>query len=71
MCCLTLEEAGCKNYDVCLVDGDTGLEGRVEICMNGVWGAVIVISSSSTAARVICNELGYPSECEPIKMYTA
>ena len=64
--CLTLEVAGCTNLNVRLVDGDTELEGRVEICVDGVWGAVT--SSSFTAARVICNELGYPSECEYINV---
>ena len=69
--CLTLEMAGCIYMDVRLVDGDTGLEGRVEVCIDGVWGAIR--SSSSRVARVICNQLGYPSECEhvtKINVYT-
>ena len=62
----TLEMAGCTNLDVRLVDGQSGLEGRVEICVNGVWGAVRSYALTYGAARVICNQLGYPSECEHI-----
>ena len=46
------------------MDGDTGLEGSVEICVDGVWGAVTSYSITNLAARVICNQLGHPSECE-------
>ena len=46
------------------MDGDTGLEGRVEICMNGVWGATRSYTITDLAARVICTQLGHPSECE-------
>ena len=61
--------AGCTNLDVRLVDGDTGREGRVEICVDGVWGAVRSHTITNLAARVICNQLGHPSECEYMFKY--
>ena len=68
--CQTSEMAGCTNLDVRLVDGQTGLEGRVEICVNGVWAAVLSsYPFTNEVARVICNQLGYPSECEHIFCY--
>ena len=51
------------------MDGDTGLEGRVEICVDGVWGAVRSHSITNLAASVICTQLGHPSECEHTFIY--
>ena len=62
--CLTLEVAGCTNLDVRLVDGHTRHEGRVEMCSNGAWSAIAGSSISHHVLGVICNQLGYPSECE-------
>ena len=50
----------CKDGDVRLVGGSTSLEGRVEVCLNNVWGTVCRKSSSFFhEAQVVCNQLGF------------
>ena len=34
-------------------------EGQMELCINGVWGAVCLYSWNSFAAKLICKQLGY------------
>jgi len=41
------------------------MEGRVEVCRSGVWGAVYDYGGwNYNDVKVICRQLGYPSECE-------
>ena len=42
-----------------LVGGRSSNEGRVEICINGVWGTVCHSSWGDNDARVVCRQLGY------------
>ena len=58
-CCLTGGNS-CTDGNVRLVDGSLDQEGRVEVCVNGVWGSVCGHGWSSSDGRVVCKQLGYP-----------
>ena len=52
----------CTNGMVRLVDGPVESAGRVEICINGVWGRVIVCRFNLlnyNYSGVVCRQLGY------------
>ena len=53
------EQANCTNGEVRLVDGSGPHEGRVEVCVNEVWGTVCSNSWSTTDINVVCRQLGY------------
>ena len=57
----------CNETEVRLVDGQTPHEGKVEICLNGVWSSVCAEKYywlhkehwDIRDARVVCRQLGY------------
>ena len=57
--------AGCVHGDLRLAgSGTSSTRGRVEVCLNNVWGSVCDDHWSSYDARVACRQLGYSDQCK-------
>ena len=54
-----IEFSSCVDGEVRLVNGSISQEGRVEVCVNGVWGTICGTGWSKTDAFVLCKQLGY------------
>ena len=59
-----ISTAPCTTGQLRLAGGSIPNEGRVEICMNNVWGTVCDDSLSSNDATVVCRQLGYSTQGE-------
>ena len=53
-------ETECENGEVRLQSGDDDNEGRVEVCVGGLWGTVCDDGWGTEEAQVVCKELGLP-----------
>ncbi|XP_019848942.1 PREDICTED: deleted in malignant brain tumors 1 protein-like [Amphimedon queenslandica] len=62
------EPTGCEEGTVRITDGLIENEGRLEVCVGGVWGSVCDDGWDKTDAHVVCQQLGF-SELEPEAYY--
>ena len=60
--------APCANGQLQLAAGNTVNEGRVEICINNVWGTVCDDGWSNSDATVVCRQLGFSTTCNDINL---
>ena len=58
--CLKLLDPGtCTEGAVRLADGVLEQEGRVEVCVNGVWGSICGTGWNAIDGYVLCKQLGF------------
>lgn len=58
----------CTERQIRLVGGSSPLEGRVELCLGGVWGTITDDSWDTNDAKVVCKELGFLEGCELVNL---
>ena len=49
----------CRTGDIRLVGGQTEMEGRVEMCINYIWGTVCDNQWSPAHTKVVCRYMGF------------
>ena len=55
----------CTDGDIRLVGGSSELEGRVEVCVDGVWGTVCSDLWGTEESSVACRQLGFSQTGKP------
>ena len=53
-----------QDGQIALFGGWTNMEGRIEICDNGIWDTVCDDNFDNVDASVICKQLGFPHQGE-------
>ena len=51
----------CQDGDVQLADGSYNNVGRIDLCVNGIWGTICSNSFDNKDASIVCRQLGYSS----------
>ena len=56
-----MHQTGCTEGDIRLGGSRNPLEGRVEVCYDGVWSTVCSVGWSVADASVVCRQIGFSS----------
>ena len=56
------DTSGCELGQLRLAGGTNNMEGRVEICIDGIWGTVSDDAWSSVDVQVVCRQLGFSAK---------
>ena len=59
---MVLLPENCSHDDIRLVGGQNEFEGRVEVCINNVWGTICDYGWNSADASVACRQAGFPGQ---------
>ena len=58
--CMHIKDHGhCTHGEIRLVDNTSRFEGVVEVCVDGVWGAICKDFWGANNAHVVCRQLGF------------
>lgn len=57
---MQISGVACRNGDLRLQGSEVQGSGRVEVCIDNVWGTVCDDSWSEVSARVVCKHLRFP-----------
>ena len=69
---LKAQSQACENGDIRLVGGSTRFEGRVEVCLNNVWGTVCDDSFDRFTSRATINAQNFVTvACRQLGLSTA
>ena len=66
-----LAPVNCDEGAIRLADGDIQQQGRVEICIDGIWSTICATNWDNSNAFVVCKQLGFAAsgELHPIPLY--
>lgn len=59
----------CETGEIRLIGGASQNEGRLEICVNRLWGTVCGLNWDEKDTAVVCGDLGYQIQGKEIMNY--
>ena len=64
-----IPKSGCTHGSIRVVGGSNSLEGRVEVCVSGVWGTVCDDLWAQVDANIVCRQLGFSNAGQIMMVY--